>query len=84
MAIALQVYSKNLGLQRHLDLLRLHRRTVSVVLSVKALTYRKKGPIHTSLVDECNMRIFFAVMMCCKAADSKSLISMKLGSNARR
>ena len=38
----------------------------------------------TSLVDECNMRMFFAVMMWTKIADSRSLISMKPGSNAKR
>ena len=38
----------------------------------------------TSLVLECNMRIFFPVIMCIKLLVSRCLISMKPGSNANR
>lgn len=38
----------------------------------------------TSLVDECSMRMFFAVIIWTRALVSKCRISIKLGSNARR
>ena len=37
----------------------------------------------TSLVDSCNILIFFAVTMCTSPPVSTCLISIKLGSNAR-
>lgn len=42
------------------------------------------GKRPTSLVEECNMRMFLAVMICTKALVSKLRISIKLGSNAKR
>ena len=39
---------------------------------------------HTSLVLECSILMFLAVMICTNALVSKCLISMKLGSNASR
>lgn len=51
---------------------------------VKKSKEEGKGKKPTSLVEECNIRMFLAVIICTNALVSKLRISIKLGSNAKR
>jgi hypothetical protein len=70
-------------LQR-LHLFRPHTHTKSeVIVSAGSRHCNKKSSERTSLVDECSIRIFFAVRILTSIPLSKCRISMKLGSKAR-